>query len=190
MLAVISLIGPMARSYARLRRTFAGGLSRRGMAERGALKSGGGLTVALASRDGSGKPSPDAVTESLRYALFRRGLRVAGNTGFEPFDLQILLGPVCRVSLNTLWDQDDSAMSLRWRLTAAPVPILAAAAIVLVLLAARQWIPAIAFGAAAGLWFAALTLPPLTRLPATLKAALIEALDRLRTDATIVAEGT
>ena len=190
MLAVISLIGPVARSYARLRRTFAGGISRRGMAQRGALKSGGGLTVALASRDGSGKPGPDAVTESLRYALFRRGLRVAGNTGFEPFDLQILLGPVCRVSLNTLWEQDDSAMSLRWRLTAAPAPMLAAAAIVLVLLAARQWIPAIAFGAAAGLWFAALTLPPLTRLPATLKAALIEALDRLRTDATIVAEGT
>jgi hypothetical protein len=189
MLAVIALIGPVARSYARLRRTFAGGFSRRGMAERGALKGSGGLTVALVSRSGSAQPDPDAVTESLRYALFRRGLVVAGNTGFEPFDLQILLGPVCRVSLNTLWDQNDGAMSLRWRLAAAPAPILAAAAIVLVLLAVRQWIPAIAVGAAAVLWAAALTIPPLTRLPATLKAALFEAMERLRTDAIIVAEG-
>ena len=125
----------------------------------------------------------------MRYALFRRGLAVEGNTGFEPFDLQILLGPVCRVALNTLWDRDN-VMSLRWRLRAAPVPILAAAAAVLVLLAARQWVAAIAVGAAALLWAAVVTIPPLTRLPATLKAALIEALDRLHTDATIVAEGT
>ena len=40
-------------------------------------------------------------------------------------------------------------MSLRWRVAAAPVPILAAAAIVLVLFAARQWIAAIAFAVAA-----------------------------------------
>jgi len=81
-------------------------------------------------------------------------------------------------------------MSLRWRLRAAPVPILAAAAAVLVMLAARQWVAAIAVGAAALLWTAAVTVPRLTRLPATLKAALIEAMDRLHTDATVATEGT
>ena len=70
------------------------------------------------------------------------------------------------------------------------MPMLAAAAIVLVLLAARQWIPAIAFAAAAGLWIAALTIAPLTRLRATLKDALIEAMDRLRCDVKIAPEGT
>ncbi len=35
MLAVLALIGPMARSYTRLRRSVADALSRRGMAERG-----------------------------------------------------------------------------------------------------------------------------------------------------------
>jgi hypothetical protein len=75
-------------------------------------------------------------------------------------------------------------------LSAAPVPVLAAAAAVLVLLAARQWVAAITVGAAALLWAAAVTIPPLTRLRATLKAALIEAMDRLHTDATIVAGGT
>ena len=54
MLAVLALIGPMARSYTRLRRSVADALSRRGMAERGALHANGGLTVSLASRDGSG----------------------------------------------------------------------------------------------------------------------------------------
>jgi GT2 family glycosyltransferase len=185
MLAVLSLLGPMVRSYARLRAALRGALSRRGMGERGALAGSGILTVDVAavaaSPGGSVKPDTDSVAERLRYALFRRGLMVAGNTGFEPFDLQILLGPVCRVPLNTLWDE-NGALALRWRVAANPVPILAAAALVLVLFAAGQWIGAVALAAAAIVWVAALTIPPLTRLPATLNAALIEAIERLRAD--------
>jgi O-antigen biosynthesis protein len=186
-LAVLALIGPVVRSYARLRAAAGATLSRNAMGETSAIKGHGGLTVALASRDGAGKPDPDAVAEGLRYALFRRGLVVAGNTGFEPYDLQIALGPICRVPLNALWDENGE-LSLRWRLAAAPVPILAAAAIVLALAGVGRWIEAIAIAAAAIAWAAALTIPPLTRLPATLRDALIETMDRLHLEATIPTE--
>ena len=186
--AVVSLLGPMIRSYARIRAAAVRALSRKALGEAGAISSGGGLTVAVAARDGAQRPAPDAVAEGLRYALFSRGLVVAGNTGFEPFDLQILLGPVCRVPLNTLWDRDGE-LSLRWRLSAAPVPILTAAACVLVLLVLGQWTAAVAIGAAALTTAAALTIPALTRLPATLRDALIEAMDRLQVDATVVSGG-
>src|SRR5207245_10033330 len=101
-LAILSLLGPVARSYARMRAAAARELSRSGMAEAGALASSGSLTVALAPREAAEQPGPDALNDALRYALFRRGLAVAGNAGgFEPFDLQIVLGPICRVALNS-----------------------------------------------------------------------------------------
>ncbi|HKD68035.1 MAG TPA: glycosyltransferase [Candidatus Binataceae bacterium] len=188
-LALLSLLGPMVRSYARMRAAAAArALAGRGVGEAGTIRGRGGLRVALTVRDGVGKPDPDAVSERLRYALFRRGLVVAGNTGLEPFDLQILLGPVCRVPLNTLWEE-DGALSLRWRLAAAPLPILAAAALVLVLFGTGQRTAAIVIAAAALVWVAALTIPPLTRLPATLRDALIEAMERLHLDATVVSGG-
>jgi hypothetical protein len=188
MLAVLSLLGPMVRSYARARAAAARALSRHALGEAGAISSGGGLTVLIAARDGAPKPAPDAVADGLRYALFSRGLVVAGNTGFDAFDLQILLGPICRVPLNTLWDQEGE-LSLRWRLSAAPVPILVAAAIVSMLFAAGQWTAAVAIAAAALASAAVLTIPPLTRLRATLRDALIEAMDRLQVDATVVSGG-
>ena len=146
--------------------------------------------MTLTSRDGSEKPGPDAAAAALRYALFRRGLGVAGNTGFEPFDLQILLGPVCRVALNTLWERKQRARAAMARDRRSDADAGGRGDGVGVVCGGRQWIPAVAFAAAALLWFAALTLAPLTRLRATLKAALIEAMDRLRSDANIVAEGT
>jgi GT2 family glycosyltransferase len=187
-IAVVALLGSVVRSYARTRAAVARALSRNTLGEAGAISSGGGLTVALAARDGAGKPEPDAVAEGLRYALFSRGLVVAGNTGFDSFDLQILLGPICRVPLNTLWDEDGE-LCLRWRLSAAPLPILTVATIVLVLCAAGQWTAAIAIAAAALASAAVLTIPPLARLPATLRDALIEAMDRLQVDATVVSGG-
>jgi hypothetical protein len=111
-------------------------------------------------------------------------LAVAGNTGFEPFDLQILLGPICRVALNLLGDE-SGALALRWRVGAAPIPILAGAAPALVLFAAGHPMAAVAFAAAALLWIAALTIAPLTRLRATLRDALIEAMDRSHCDVKI-----
>ncbi len=60
----------------------------------------------------------------------------------------------------------------------------------LVLCAAGRWMTALTIAGALLAWVAALTIPPLTRLPATLRAALIEAADRLRWDANIVSEGT
>jgi len=183
------LLGPVTRSYARMRAAAARELSRSGMAEAGALAGSGCLTVALAPREAAEQPGPDALTDALRYALFRRGLAVAGNSGgFEPFDLQIVLGPICRVALNTLWEE-NGPVALRWRLGAAPLPIAVAAALMLVLCAAGRWVAALTIAGALLAWVAALTIPPLTRLPATLRAALIEAADHLRWDANIVSEG-
>jgi O-antigen biosynthesis protein len=187
-LAILSLLGPASRSYARLRSSAAGAMARRAMGEPSAIRGSGGLTIAMAMRERAGKPNPDAVADGLRYALFRRGLVVAGNTGFEPFDLQILLGPVCRVPLNALW-QEDGGLCLRWRLGASPTPILCVTAIVVGLFAAGRWMGGAALATAAIAWAAALTIPPLTRLPATLRDALIEAMDRLHVDATVAPGG-
>jgi GT2 family glycosyltransferase len=186
-LTAISLLGPAVRSYARMRAGVVRALARNAMGEAGALSGGGSLTVTLTARGGAEKPGLDAAAQALRYALFRRGLAVAGNTGFEPFDLQILLGPVCRVALNLLGDE-SGALALRWRVGAAPVPMLAGAALALVLFAAGHPPGAIAFAAATLLVLAALTIPPLTRLRATLRDGLIEAMDRLRCDVKIVSE--
>jgi O-antigen biosynthesis protein len=186
--AILALLGPAFRSYARIRAAAARPQARRAMGDTGKIRSAGGLMIALSTRDGARRPDTDAVAENLRFALFRRGLIVAGNTGFEPFDLQILLGPVCRVPLNALW-QEDGGLCLRWRLGASPLPILGAAAIVLVLIAAGRWIGGVAIAAAALAWTAAVTVPPLTRLPATLRDALLEAMDRLHVDATVASGG-
>ena len=97
---------------------------------------------------------------------------VAGNTGFEPFDLQILLGPICRVALNLLGDE-SGALALRWRVGAAPMPILAGAALALILFVAGHPMAAVAFAAVALLSVAALTIAPLTRLRATLRTRSI-----------------
>jgi len=95
---------------------------------------------------------------------------------------------VCRVPLNALWEE-DGGLCLRWRLAAAPLPILIAAAVVLVLFAAGQWTAGAAIAAAAIASAVALTIPVLTRLPSTLRDALIEAMDRLHIDATILPGG-
>ncbi len=186
-LAVLSLLGPVVRSYARMRAGVARALSRNAMGEAGTLSRSGNLTATLTPRDGAEKPGPEAAAQALRYALFRRGLTVAGNTGFEPFDLQILLGPICRVALNLLGDE-SGALALRWRVGAAPMPILAGAALALILFVAAHPMAAVAF-AVALLWVAALTIAPLTRIRATLRDALIEAMDRLRCDVKILSEG-
>ena len=81
-------------------------------------------------------------------------------------------------------------MCLRWRLAASPLPVLFAAAVVLVLIAAGQWMAAAIIAAAAITWAAALTIAPLTRLPATLRDALVEAMDRLRVEATLMPGGS
>jgi GT2 family glycosyltransferase len=188
-LVLLSLLGPVTRSYARMRAAAARELSRSGMGETGALTTRGSLTAALAPREGAEQAGPDALNDALRYALFRRGLAVAGNTGgFEAFDLQIVLGPICRVALNTLWE-GNGPVALRWRVGAAPLPIAAVAVVMLVLCAAGRWVTALTIAGALLAWVAALTIPPLTRLPATLRAALIEAADRLRWDANISSKG-
>ena len=184
MVAALSLLGPVCRSYARIRAGLSRAPASNAMGEAGAIRGGGGLSMALTPRDGTARPAQEAVADALRYALFRRGLTVAGNTGFDSFDLRILLGPICRVPLNTLWS-DDGALSLRWRLSAAPLPVLAAAGLALILVAAGQWIAASAVVAAAALLAAATTIPSLRRLPATLRDALIEAMDRLHIDAVV-----
>ncbi len=180
MVAVLALLGPLIRSYARMRAAAACTLSRRAMSEASAIQKAGG--VRFAARAGANPPDPDAAAQALRQALFRRGLVVAGNTGFEPFDLQVRLGPLCRVALNLLWEK-EGAMELRWRLAAAPLPVIAAAAVVGALLLARQWAAAAVIAAAATAAAALLTIPPLTRLPATLRDAMLEAMERLGVDA-------
>jgi GT2 family glycosyltransferase len=188
MIALLSIIGPATRSYARVHGALAGALPSRKIGQAGVPRLGGAIRVAMAPRDAAGAPDRDALSEQLRYALFRRGLTVEGNTGFEPYDLQIILGPACRVPVNTL-SEDDGKLYLRWRLKLSALPILIAAAIVLALLAAGQLIAAVAIaGAALGL-SAILALAPLTRLPSALREGLIEAMDRLHVDATVVSEG-
>lgn len=176
--AILSLLGPAYRSYARIRAAASRAPSRRAMSEAGAISSSGAIRLPQAAREDKVRPDADAIAEELRYALFRRGLVVAGNSGFEPFDLQIRLGPLCRVPLNILWEE-DGGLCLRWRLGVAPLPILIGAVVVLALFAAGQWIAAAVIAAAAIVWAAAITFPPLTRLPATLRDALIEAMDRM-----------
>jgi len=123
-LAVLALIGPMARSYTRRRRSVADALSRRGMAGARCAQGQGGLTVSLAPRDGSENPDSDAVANRALRA-FRRGLRWR-----EIPDSNHLIcksfGPVCRVPLNIFGQRqrDVAAMAAERR----PVPILAAAA--------------------------------------------------------------
>jgi GT2 family glycosyltransferase len=186
--AVLSLLGPAVRSYVRLRFAAMRPLSSKKMGQAGAISLGGEVRFALAPRSAADNPTPDTVADALRYALFSRGLVIAGNTGFEPFDLQILLGLVSRVPLNVLWEE-DGGLWLRWRLAVSPLPILAAAALVLVVFAAGFGIAAAAIAAAALLWTSAVTVPVLTRLPATLRDALIEAMDGLHVDATVVTTG-
>ncbi len=180
LIAMLALMGPVIRGYARMRP------ARRTMAAAGPIRSGGAVRLAIAHN--GVRPDHDSVAQALRYALFRRGLIVAGNTGFEPYDLQIHLGPVCRVALNALWEE-DGGLYLRWRLGMSALPILIAAAIVLVPMAAGRLLAGAAVLAAILVWTAALTLPALTRLPATLCQALVEAMDRLRVEATVVAGG-
>jgi len=54
--------------------------------------------------------------------------------------------------------------------------------------AAGQWIAAAVLAAAALVWSAAPALARLSRLPATLRGALLEAMDRLEVKATLVSE--
>jgi O-antigen biosynthesis protein len=55
----------------------------------------------------------EQIIEVLRLALFRRGLAVAKGTSYDPFDLQIIVPPLARVSV--LLMQSGNAVSLGWR---------------------------------------------------------------------------
>jgi glycosyltransferase involved in cell wall biosynthesis len=183
LIALLALLGPAVRSYARIRAAARAPVGSR-MGEAGPIRLGGGLKFAAASC--SAKPDRDALVDRLRDALFHRGLAVAGNTGLEPFDLQIMLAPACRVPLNLI-RESDGAVDLRWRLRTAPIPILIAAAVLLGLVAAGQWIAAAVLAAAALVW-AAPALARLSRLPATLRGAMFEAMGRLELKAALVSE--
>src|SRR5579875_1814026 len=188
LVALLSILGPAIRSYARIRAALWHALSSPKIGKAGMPRRSGSIRLAMAAREGADQPDRDAVAEQLRYALFRRGLTVEGNTGFEPFDLQIMLGSMVRVPLNTL-AQEDGGLYLHWRVAASPIPILIAAAIVLGLIATGQWIAAGAAAAAAIAWCAIVAIAPLSRLPSVLGDGLIEAMDRLQVDATVISEG-
>jgi glycosyltransferase involved in cell wall biosynthesis len=112
------------------------------------------------------------ILERVRAELFRYGVAVAVTDGFQAWDLNVVLPPALRVSLNTLRNRDGS-VALAWRTNSdARRTIMAAIIVFIVLLAAGfAWSAALVTTAV----LTAIALAPailrLVRIPSLLWAA-------------------
>ncbi len=132
---IMNLLGPLCRSYARARIKWS-------------VDPDSDLGTPIPQPDGTGMLlfSPareeDALTvgaaamlDEIRRALVRRGVAVARTDGYQSYDLQAIVPPMIRASLNAL-ARERGCIALKWRVTAAPRRALAAAGVLFVVLAA------------------------------------------------------
>jgi GT2 family glycosyltransferase len=130
-LVLLNLAGPLVRSFERARVRFS-------MAPEAydvksfPFSSRGRIVFTRAGEAVDAAP----ILERLRAELFRYGVAVAVTDGFQAWDLNVVLPPALRVSLNTLRNRDGT-VALAWRTNSdARRTIMAAIIVFIVLLAA------------------------------------------------------
>ncbi len=178
-LAMLYLIGPLARSFERERVRFS--LARETediptvpFSSRGRIIFSAGGDSVVDKMD-----SPTLLAE-MRAALVKYGLAVAATDGFKAWDLNVVLPPAIRVPLNAL-RQSDGTLALAWRTKTEVTRTIIAAAVIFIALIACGLSAIGAIGGAA-LLVAIAIAPAMIRLQRTpsLIAASADAIAKAR----------
>ncbi|MHB8383379.1 MAG: glycosyltransferase family 2 protein, partial [Candidatus Binataceae bacterium] len=121
---LLYLLGPLQRSIARERVKWSiGEIADDGLAAPGMR---GRIVLAPAIGAAGTAAEPAAVLIAMRRALIRRGFAVAVTDGFKAYDLEAIVPPMIRASLNAI-TREGGSIALKWRMRADPrrAPILA-----------------------------------------------------------------
>lgn len=133
-LVALHLIGPLVRSFERERVRFS--LAPEAYTVTSVPFSSRGRIVFSRGDGGADEPLDSApILERIRAALFRFGVAVAVTDGFQAWDLNVVLPPALRVSINALRNRDGS-VALAWRTNSDARRIIIAAILTFVVLLA------------------------------------------------------
>jgi glycosyltransferase involved in cell wall biosynthesis len=142
-LAMLCFIGPLVRSFARVR----GGLvapPRDLDVAKVPFRFRGRIIFSADKDQIADKIESAALLADVRAALIKYGLRVAVTDGFKAWDLNIILAPPIRVPINAV-RISDSSIALLWRMTTEPIRIIIAAIMLLVSIIIAGWIGILMF---------------------------------------------
>jgi GT2 family glycosyltransferase len=133
-LAMLYLLGPLVRSFARARVRFslapeADEVPTTPFSSRGRIIFSADRGSRLEKMDSS------SLLAELRSALVKYGLAVAATDGFKAWDLNVVLLPALRVPLNALRQSDDT-LALAWRSKTEPRRTLLVAGLIFIALIA------------------------------------------------------
>jgi O-antigen biosynthesis protein len=169
-LALLWLLGPLVRSYARTKVIWSFNPRITNGGERHKTRYRGRLALTVPPGSGMVAPTPERLMESLRGALVGRGAAVAVTDGYEPYDLEIRAEPLLRVPILILQQQWE--LGIGWRVRPKAATLGATAAIVFIALLAISY--SLLLGAAGtilvaaavglGMWRRLRKIPTLIRL--------------------------
>jgi len=166
-LALLWLLGPLARSYERTKVIWSFNPDALQAPDIREARWQGRFALTAPPDSGMIAPPPERLMEAVHQALVRRGAAVAVTDGYEPYDLQIRVPPLIRVPILILQQQWE--LSVGWRVQPALTPMLITALIVFVALMLIGVTPIGAAGgtlaalvvAAAAAWYRVRKLPAL-----------------------------
>jgi hypothetical protein len=170
-LAMLYLLGPPVRSFARERVRFT--LAREAYDVAPVPFSSRGRIIFSAEHGPAADRMDSAILlAELRAALVKYGLAVAATDGFKAWDLNLVLPPAIRVPLNAL-RLSDGTIALAWRTKTEPTRTIVAAVLIFIALIACGFSAIGAIGATAVI-IASAVAPAIIRLhrvPSLLAAA-------------------
>jgi GT2 family glycosyltransferase len=187
-LAAFDLLGPLVRSFERVRgRSCLPAIDEAAADVPPKFSTHGWIKLPPVWGDSVSPVQRDILIEAMRAALIRRGLAVATSDGFEPFDLEIFMTPTLKIPLNAI-AIEPGRIALRWRLRLDLLRVAAILGPVMLLLLAtgQPWGIVFAVPGILALAWAARVVPRIRLIGGLLEAAASEAAASLRTPPTVV----
>ena len=189
-LAAFDLLGPLVRSFERVRgRSCLPAIDDAAADVPPKFSTHGWIKLPPVGGDSVSPIQRDILIQAMRAALIRRGLSVATSDGFEPFDLEIFMTPTLKIPLNAI-AIEPGRIALRWRLRLdlSRVAAIFGPVILLLLATGQPWGIVFAVPGILALAWAARVVPRIRLIGGLLEAAASEAAARPQTPPPVSAE--